>query len=247
MYSSIMNTTTFLQSPTLTENDAAAVVGVRTTGIYCRPECRPGRSPLPQNCLRFRDAAAARAAGFRACKKCRPDDGPAEILQYGHVTTSIGGIFGAMSDKGLCSLDLLDHRGEEPALGRLRRNFPRARFTRGGNEIEAILERAVAHVLEGEPVDDIPLDLRGTAFQQQVWLALRMIRRGTTTTYGDLTRTLGLAPGTARAVGSACGSNRVSLIVPCHRVLAAGGGLGGYYWGLELKQAFLEAEGCLVK
>ena len=245
MYSSIMNTTTLLVSRPLVENDAA-VVGVRTTGIYCRPECRPGRSPRPENCLRFPDAAAARAAGYRACKKCRPDDGPAETIQYGQASTPIGNVFGAISDKGLCALYLLDHLGEEPAIGRLRHDFPKARLGEGGNEIAVILERAVAHVLNGDPVDDIALDLRGTAFQQQVWEALRTIRRGTTTTYGKLTRTLGLAPGTARAVGSACGSNRVSLIVPCHRVLASGRGLGGYYWGLERKQAFLEAEGCVI-
>jgi O-6-methylguanine DNA methyltransferase len=106
-----------------------------------------------------------------------------------------------------------------------------------------VIERAWAHIKEGEPCDDVPLDLRGTPFQLRVWNALREIPRGRTTTYGAIAAGLGLAPVAARAVGAACGANPVGLIVPCHRVVAASGGLGGYYWGLDRKQALLEWEG----
>jgi O-6-methylguanine DNA methyltransferase len=106
-----------------------------------------------------------------------------------------------------------------------------------------VVARAVAHVVEGNPCDDIALDLRGTPFQLRVWNALRAIPRGTTTTYGRIAEQLGLPSIAARSVGSACGANPVGLIVPCHRVVGAGGGLGGYYWGLDRKRALLEWEG----
>src|SRR5205823_12097210 len=108
---------------------------------------------------------------------------------------------------------------------------------------EEIGSKVIAHVVDGEPCDDIALDLRGTPFQLQVWEALRAIPRGETTSYGALARAIGLPPGASRAVGAACGANPVSLVVPCHRVVRTGGGLGGYYWGLDRKRALLEMEG----
>ena len=234
-----MNTIT--SEPGTARGGQTAVIGVRTTRIYCRPECRPGRSPLPQNCIPFENAKAAREAGFRACKKCRPDEGPKEVLRYGRADTALGPLFAALSEKGVCAIYLCNEGDPEP-LVRLRRDFPEAELVEDREAVAGILEKAAAHVVDGESIDDIPLDLRGTEFQRKVWDALRSIPRGTTTTYGELAKSLGLAPGTARAVGSACGTNPVSLIVPCHRVLRAGGGLGGYYWGLERKQAILEAE-----
>jgi len=90
-------------------------------------------------------------------------------------------------------------------------------------------------------VFDLPLDLEGTAFQREVWEALRRIPYGETCTYGELARAIGRAGG-ARAAGAANGANPVAIIVPCHRVLAAGGGLGGYAGGLERKRFLLELE-----
>ena len=225
----------------------SGVVGVRTTGIYCRPECRPGRSPRPENCVQFRGASEARAAGFRPCKKCRPDAGPLETIRFGQASTPIGQVFVAVSEQGLCALYLLDGEDAEMAANRLRHAFPKAKLVEDNERTTTFLKRAVAHVLHGESIDDIALDLRGTEFQRRVWEALRSIPRGTTTSYGALTRSLGLKTGAARAVGSACGANPVSLIVPCHRVLSTGGGLGGYYWGVERKQSLLEAEGVETK
>ena len=87
----------------------------------------------------------------------------------------------------------------------------------------------------------VPLDVRGTAFQHEVWAALRRIPPGATRTYGEIAREIG-RPGAARAVGAACGSNPVAVVIPCHRVVRGDGDLGGYHWGIERKRAILDRE-----
>ena len=252
-----MNTTALLENPGEVSADSTPapsgpVVGVRTTRIYCRPVCRPGRAPKPENCVPFADAEAARASGYRACKQCRPDDAepparyrrstkPAETLGYAVGPTPIGPALVAMTPRGICSIYILDGDDPSPGLERLRRENPHATITEDP-AIGPYVERIVAYIVEGRPCDDLPLDLRGTPFQLRVWEALRTIPRGETVSYGDLARRLGLPPGASRAVGTACGSNPVGLIVPCHRVVRTGGGLGGYYWGLDRKKLLLELE-----
>jgi O-6-methylguanine DNA methyltransferase len=202
----------------------------------------------------FLNARAARAAGYRPCKQCRPDDPepPARLrerlagpltVRYGVGLTPVGFALVAATSRGVCALYLLDTPDASPALDRLRRKFPGATLEADPAAAEAVLPRVVAHLTDGVPCDDLALDLHGTPFQRRVWEALREIPRGRTTTYGALATFLGLPAVAARAVGTACGSNPVSLIVPCHRVLAAGGGLGGYYWGLDRKRALLDLEG----
>jgi AraC family transcriptional regulator of adaptative response/methylated-DNA-[protein]-cysteine methyltransferase len=145
----------------------------------------------------------------------------------------------AATQRGICALFLAD---EAPGLeAELRARFPRAAIAPAGAELEE-LAGAVAKLIDGAPVaPDVPLDLMGTAFQQRVWRALREIDPGTTTTYAALARRIG-APGAVRAVGTACGANPVSVLVPCHRVLRGDGGLGGYRWGLGRKKALLARE-----
>jgi AraC family transcriptional regulator, regulatory protein of adaptative response / methylated-DNA-[protein]-cysteine methyltransferase len=220
------------------------VVGVRTTRIYCRPDCRPGRDPLPENCIPFLDAPAARAAGFRACKKCRPDEVRAPRIRVGYATgtSPIGEVFVAATKRGLCALYVLTDDDLAPALDRLRDEWPDGDLIEDSEVGATYLPRVLTHLVEGAPCDDVPLDLRGTPFQLRVWEALRAIPHGTTTTYGALAETLGLSASAARAVGTACGANPVSLLVPCHRVVRAGGGLGGYEWGLDRKQTLLDIE-----
>jgi len=92
------------------------------------------------------------------------------------------------------------------------------------------------------PRPDLPLDLQATAFQHRVWQELRAIPRGETRSYAEVARRLG-APRAARAVARACATNRVALLVPCHRVVESGGGLGGYRWGIDRKRALLDSEG----
>jgi O-6-methylguanine DNA methyltransferase len=253
-----MNTTPLAEWPETRSSprdpETGPVVGVRTTRIYCRTVCRPGRAPRPENCVPFLNAAAAREAGYRACKQCRPDDAepPARLrnpaparpvtIRYGVGPTPVGFAFVAASPRGICALYLLDTPDASPALARLRREFPGASLEADAATADAVIPRVVAHLTRGQPCHDLPLDLHGTPFQLRVWEALRAIPRGQTLTYGALAGALGLAPVAARAVGTACGANPVSLVVPCHRVVRSGGGLGGYYWGLDRKRALLDLE-----
>jgi O-6-methylguanine DNA methyltransferase len=223
---------------------SAPVVGVKTTRIYCRPICRSSREPRRENCIPFVDAAAARAAKYRPCKLCRPDDTPIPPprVRYGVGVTPIGHLFVAATERGICALYILDAADPTPGLDRLRGEILNVEAVPDPSVATEWDPRVMAHLVEGRTADDIPLDLTGTPFQLKVWDALRSIPRGTTTTYGSLARSIGLPAGAARAVGTACGANPVSLIVPCHRVVRAGGGLGGYEWGLHRKKALLEME-----
>jgi AraC family transcriptional regulator of adaptative response/methylated-DNA-[protein]-cysteine methyltransferase len=328
------------------ERDRAAdgrfVFAVKTTGVYCRPSC-PARRPRPQNVAFFADGAAARAAGFRACKRCRPDDVPAidravaearrildaaegesvalgdlaravglspahlqrEFLRrvglspkqyalahraerlkrelggartvldagfeagYGSASrlydeaarhlgmspgrfraggrgvriafairrTRLGSLLLAATERGLCAVQLGDTAAAVRA--ELVAEFPRAALVEDGAALAGYFA-AIAAVLEGRP-ERPALDLEATPFQALVWRALLEIPRGTTTTYGELARTIG-RPRAARAVGAACAANPVALVVPCHRVVGKGGELTGYRWGVKRKRALLQLE-----
>jgi AraC family transcriptional regulator of adaptative response/methylated-DNA-[protein]-cysteine methyltransferase len=326
--------------------DGRFVYSVRTTGVYCRPSC-PSRRARPENVAFHADCAAAEAAGFRACKRCRPRQAsPAEaraasmarICRYieaapeppllaalarqarmspfhfqrvfkatvgvsprvyalahrarrvrgelrreGTVTQaivnagynsggrfyatsnavlgmtprafraggantairfavgdcSLGVVLVAQSDKGICAILL----GNDPeALVReLQDRFPRAELLGG----DAGFERCVAAVVRfiDAPATGLklPLDVRGTVFQQRVWQALRNIPVGATASYADVARRIG-APQSARAVAQACAANALAVAVPCHRVVRTDGALSGYRWGVERKRALLERE-----
>jgi AraC family transcriptional regulator of adaptative response/methylated-DNA-[protein]-cysteine methyltransferase len=157
------------------------------------------------------------------------------------VPSALGALLVATTERGICWIAL---GTEAVALeAGLRHEFPAAvAITRD----DAALAPAVAEVLrrtDGDlPRAELPLDVRGTAFQLRVWQELQRIPRGETRSYGEVASAVGV-PGGARAVGAACGSNPVSVVVPCHRVVTANGGLGGYAWGLEVKEALLEREG----
>jgi AraC family transcriptional regulator of adaptative response/methylated-DNA-[protein]-cysteine methyltransferase len=235
-----MNTTTAAPVGGVASSSPALLVGVRTTRVYCRPDCPAlGRAKAGSR-VSFDEGAEARAAGFRPCRVCRPD--AVETIRHGVGPSPLGHVLVALSDRGIVALYLLDSDDPAPAVERLRRDFPQAALVEDSGAVAPMIARAVAHVCDGRPCDDLPLDLRGTPFQLRVWDALRAIPRGRTTSYGELARSLGLPVGAARAVGTACGTNPVSLIVPCHRVVRAGGGLGGYYWGLDVKRRLLEIE-----
>jgi AraC family transcriptional regulator, regulatory protein of adaptative response / methylated-DNA-[protein]-cysteine methyltransferase len=257
-----MNTTTAVpgqRSHTTAEQDlplstTGPVVGVKTTKIYCRTICRPSVRPKPENCVPFPSAEAARAAGYRACKLCRPDDEspplrkesrtmrrPA-LIRYAVDFTPLGYAFVGLTERGLCCLYLLDDTNPTPGLARMRADFPGAELVEDRAALGPMLERVRAHLTDGHACDDLPLDLHGTPFQKKVWEALRTIPRGTTRTYGAVAQQLGLPVSAARAVGTACGANPVSVLVPCHRVLRSNGELGGFRWGLERKRALLDQE-----
>lgn len=163
-----------------------------------------------------------------------------ERIEFGTIDCRLGRVLVAATQRGLCAV-LIDDR-DAALTAELRRRFPAAKLIEAGPQFQDTLQ-SVIRIVDGERrcEADLPLDLRGTLFQRKVWAALQQIPAGRTVTYGELARRVGL-PGGARAVASACGANPAAVIVPCHRVVAANGGLGGYRWGVERKAALLERE-----
>ncbi|MDB4977626.1 MAG: regulatory protein / Methylated-DNA--protein-cysteine methyltransferase [Myxococcaceae bacterium] len=153
---------------------------------------------------------------------------------------TLGRALVATSPRGVCMIAFAD--SDEALFAELQERFPHAQVRHGREaELSALAERIVGMIDAARFADDVPLDLIGTAFQQQVWRALRKIPRGQTCSYTELAERIG-APSAVRAVGSACGKNPVAALVPCHRVLRGDGSLGGYRWGLARKQALLDKE-----
>ena len=326
--------------------DGTFVTAVATTGIYCRPSCA-ARRPLRQNVRFYATCAEAEAAGFRPCKRCKPN-APAgdsehteriaascrlietaetapsldalaahaglsphhfhrvfkaatgvtpkayavahrrkrigEALQgdksvtaaiyeagfnssgrfYADATQSLGmkprayraGGVGveirhataacslglmlvAATDRGVCAIFFGDDAG---ALEReLRDRFPRAKLTGGDGAFAKLVAEVIAYVEAPQKGLALPLDVRGTAFQQQVWAALREIPPGETATYGEIARRIG-KPAAVRAVGTACAANQIAVAIPCHRVVGSDGKLTGYRWGAQRKRALLDRE-----
>jgi AraC family transcriptional regulator of adaptative response/methylated-DNA-[protein]-cysteine methyltransferase len=328
-------------------SDGRFVYSVRTTGVFCRPSCgaRPAR---PENVAFHDTPEAARAAGFRSCRRCRPDavgtaDPQAALvaalcreieaaetvpslealaqraglspwhlhrvfkrvtgltpraysqahraarvrreLERGESVTAavfdagyassgrfyaeagdvlgmtpsawrdggrdteiafavgecaLGAILVARSARGIVAIGL----GDDPdrLVRDLEDRFPQARLVGGDPDFERLVARVVGFVEAPGIGLDLPLDVRGTAFQQRVWAALRRIPAGSTASYAEIADAIG-APGSARAVAQACSANPIAVAIPCHRVVRADGGLSGYRWGVERKHALLAREG----
>src|SRR6266446_596898 len=300
--------------------------GVRTTGVYCRPGCA-SRRPLRTNTVFFETTEAAEAAGFRACKRCRPTDGSAASrhlaaiekacallrdsetvpslreladaaaisrFHFHRVFKQITGVtprdyarshrLGRLGDKldagqpiaasiyatgfgsssrayeaapaGLGMTPGARRRGGsgetirfvpvETPLGwglgaALRQRFPAAAVIAEDAGLKGWADRIVRFITAPDQNLDLPLDIRGTAFQARVWRALQKIPLGKTASYSEIAAALG-QPKAVRAVAQACAANKLALIVPCHRVIRSDGELGGYRWGLERKRALLAAE-----
>lgn len=324
--------------------DGRFVYAVRTTGVYCRPSCgaRPAR---PENVAFYEDGEGARAAGFRPCKRCRPDEerrearivaeacrtieaaeelprlddlaeraglspshfhrvfkkatgltprayGAAErakrvrsgLAGGGSVTEaiydagfnassrfyeasnamlgmtpsdwkaggtkaqihfavgqcSLGAILVARTEKGICAITIGDY--PEALVRDLQDRFPKADLVGQDADFERTVAAVVGFVEAPRVGLDLPLDIRGTAFQQRVWQALRDIPAGQTSTYTEVARRIG-EPKAVRAVAGACAANPIAIVIPCHRVVRADGGLSGYRWGVERKRELLEREG----
>jgi AraC family transcriptional regulator, regulatory protein of adaptative response / methylated-DNA-[protein]-cysteine methyltransferase len=162
-------------------------------------------------------------------------------IEIRHATApcSLGQILVAATDKGVCAIFF----GDDPkALDQeLHNRFPRAKLIAGDREFGKLVAKVVAYVEAPHKDLDLPLDIRGTAFQHQVWAALREIPPGETVTYGDIARRIG-KPAAVRAVGTACGANHIAVAIPCHRVLGSDGKLTGYRWGTARKRALLDRE-----
>ena len=326
--------------------DGRFVYAVRTTGVYCRPSCA-ARTARPENVEFHASPSAAEQAGFRPCKRCRPDEPPrserdaacvadlcrliehadeaprldalarhaglspwhvhrlfktftgltpkayaaahrarrvrAGLARGATVTDAVygagynsngrfyaeadavlgmtpsryraggadteirfavgqctlGAILVAASARGVCAISL----GDDPqALVReLQDRFAHAELVGGDAGFEALVAQVVGLVEAPGLGVELPLDVRGTAFQVRVWQALREIPAGTTLSYGELARRIGV-PRAVRAVAGACAANALAVAIPCHRVVRTDGGLSGYRWGVERKRALLARE-----
>lgn len=329
-----------------TAADGRFVYSVKTTGVYCRPTC-PSRRARPENVAFHDTAAEAERAGFRPCRRCRPDwNSPAgaqavlvaelcrfiekaepaptlqmlarragfsawhlqrifkaatgltpkayaaahraarlrnELANGSSVTEAIygagygsnsrfyaeadrvlgmtasdyraggadadirfavgqcalGDILVAQSARGVCAILLGDD--PETLVRELQDRFPAARLIGGDASFERLVARVVGFVEAPQVGLDLPLDVRGTAFQERVWQALRRIPAGKTVSYAELAKRVG-APRAVRAVAGACAANTLAVAIPCHRVVRSDGGLSGYRWGVERKRALLERE-----
>lgn len=162
--------------------------------------------------------------------------GQGETIRWATAETNLGTMLVAATEKGICRLSFEEDEED------LRRRFPNAAVEPGGEALSELVERTVKAVNEPERPHDLPLDVRGTAFQQAVWRELSRIPPGESLSYAALAAKAG-KPGAARAAGTACGANSVAVLIPCHRARRGDGSAGGFAYGLERKAALLAREG----
>ncbi len=160
-------------------------------------------------------------------------------INYTIVASPLGRLLVAVTQRGVCAVRMGD---TDAALEKdLRGEFPAATILRNDSALREPVKKILNHLTNKEPQLDLPLDIRATAFQRQVWEQLRAIPYGQTVSYGEVAKALG-KPGAVRAVGRACATNPVALVIPCHRVVREDQSLGGYRWGLERKQKLIDRE-----
>ena len=161
--------------------------------------------------------------------------GAGATIHWAVVETSLGAMLVAATQRGVCRLAF--NEGREA----LEKRFAKAELIEGGADFAALLETVIASVEAPGDFSHIPLDVKGTAFQEACWRELQRIPAGETRTYAQIAAAVG-KPKAVRAAGSANGANNVAVLIPCHRVIRSGGGLGGYAYGLEIKRKLLEKE-----
>lgn len=163
------------------------------------------------------------------------DGGKGREIHWAVMPTTLGDMLVAATERGVCCLSFNEGEAE------LRARFPKADLRAGGDSFRSLFEEVLGAVEQPGTGRDIPLDVKGTAFQQSVWQALREIPAGETRSYGELAASLG-KPKASRAVGGANGANNIAVLIPCHRVVQADGSLGGYAYGPEIKAELLKRE-----
>jgi AraC family transcriptional regulator of adaptative response/methylated-DNA-[protein]-cysteine methyltransferase len=181
-----------------------------------------------------------KASGLLGMTPSRYRDGGAhEVLRFAVGQSSLGSILVASSENGVAAILLGDD--PEELVRELERCFSKAELVGADAGYEALVARVVGLVEAPGLGLDLPLDVRGTAFQQRVWTALRDIPAGATATYSDIAARIG-APKAVRAVAGACAANTIAVAIPCHRVVRADGSLSGYRWGIERKRTLIQRE-----
>ena len=165
--------------------------------------------------------------------------GDGVAIRFAVGDCSLGSVLVAASDRGVCAILL----GDDPAVlvRDLQDRFPRADLIGGDAAFEQVVAAVVGCVEAPGRGLHLPLDIRGTAFQQRVWAALRAIPYGQTMSYTEVARAIG-QPKSVRAVAQACGANALAVVIPCHRVVRTDGALSGYRWGIERKAELLRRE-----
>ena len=163
------------------------------------------------------------------------DGGRGETIRWAEADTSLGRMLVAATGRGICRLSFDEGEAE------LRSRFPNARIEAGGDAMADLVARAVAAVEAPDRPHDLPLDVRGTAFQEAVWRELARIPPGESVSYAALAARAG-KPGAARAAGTACGANQIAVLIPCHRARRGDGSPGGYAYGLDRKARLTAAE-----
>jgi len=185
---------------------------------------------------RFYESASRRLgmrpASYRA-------GGRGTVIRFAVGECSLGSILVAATSRGVCAIEF----GSDPnALVReLQDRFPGAELVGGDEDFEGLVARIVGHVESPHGNLELPLDVRGTALQERVWIALRAVPSGSTASYSDVAHAIG-QPTAARAVARACGANRLAVAIPCHRVVRNDRTISGYRWGVERKRALLDRE-----
>lgn len=168
---------------------------------------------------------------------------PIEVITYAYRDTTLGLILMAATDKGVCFVQFGDD--EKSLLSQLESEFPKAELNvssaTNSHDLDAWMEALDQHIDAGAVKPNLPLDIRGTAFQMKVWRFLLSVREGEVISYGELAEKIG-NPKAARAVASACAANRIGILIPCHRVIRGDGDLSGYRWGLDRKRVLLDKE-----
>ena len=331
--------------------DGAFVYAVRSTGVYCRPSC-PSRRPRFDRVVFYDAPVAARAAGFRACRRCHPDEaaaadpwiekirracvylanvdghpslatlarrlggspyhlqrnfkrivgvspreyadavrfrkvrlqlrngadvtdavfaagygsasrfyegfsgklgmtpsafrvgGAGATIRYAVVASPLGRLLVAATDRGVCGVAM--GSSDEDLIRGLAREYPSATLTHDRGGLAAWTTAILEHLAGRQPRLDLPIHVRATSFQWQVWQALSAIAYGETRTYSDIAASMGKAAA-VRAVARACATNPIALAIPCHRVVPAAGGHGGYRWGSARKRTLLARENLKLK
>lgn len=227
--------------------DGRFYYSVATSGVYCRPSCA-ARLPRPENVCFHATAQAAEQAGFSACKRCRPDRYAADAepaaqtrpqIRFSIGACTLGRLLVACSERGVCAIAPGDDDGV--LIGQLQQRFAGNALVRDDAGLQRLLTQIAAFVDHPQRGLGLPLDARGSAFQQRVWQVLRALPAGATASYADIARRIG-APRAVRAVAAACAANPLAVAIPCHRVIRRDGALSGYRWGVERKRALLARE-----
>jgi len=162
-----------------------------------------------------------------------------EEINFALGQTTLGAILVASSKKGVVAILL----GDDPdkLLRDLQDRFPKAKLIGDDKDYEKLVARSVGLIETPNQSQNLPLDIRGTAFQRRVWRVLQRISAGTTVTYAEIAKRIG-SPKSVRAVAGACAANNIAVAIPCHRVVRTDGSLSGYAWGIDRKRHFIDRE-----